>query len=46
MAVNLARGRRGLDCACGSRPQALSIWLVIRNIILAAAALVPMFLTA
>lgn len=44
MAVNLARGRRDLDCACGSKPQALSIWLVIRNIILAGAALALLFI--
>lgn len=46
MAVNLVRGRRDLDCACGAMPQVLSIWLVVRNIILAGAALVPLFLTA
>jgi uncharacterized membrane protein YphA (DoxX/SURF4 family) len=45
MAVNLARGRRNIDCGCGDAPRELSIWLVVRNIILAAAALAPVFLT-
>lgn len=44
MAVNLARGRRDLDCACGGAPQVLSIWLVVRNIILAGAALALLFI--
>lgn len=39
MAVNLGRGRRDLDCGCGGAPQALSIWLVLRNLILAGTAL-------
>lgn len=38
--VNLARGRREIDCGCGGPPQRLSGWLVGRNVIMAAAALV------
>lgn len=34
--VNLARGRRDIDCGCGGAPQALSAWLVARNVVLAA----------
>ena len=44
MAVNLVRDRRDLDCACGATPQVLSIWLVVRNIILAGAALALLFI--
>lgn len=44
MAVNLRRGRRDLDCGCGGAPQPLSAWLVIRNIVLAGAALAPSLL--
>lgn len=40
MAVNLARGRNNIDCGCGATPQALSGWLVARNIIIAGAAFV------
>jgi len=41
IAVNLARGRRDIDCGCGgpARRQALSEALVARNALLAAAAL-------
>lgn len=39
MAVNLARGRRDLDCGCGGAPQPLNVWLVGRNLLLAGAAL-------
>lgn len=39
MAINLARGRREIDCGCGAMPQRLSLWLVARNAVLAAAAL-------
>ncbi len=39
MAVNLARGRRLIDCGCGDEPQRLNGWLVLRNALLAAAAL-------
>jgi hypothetical protein len=35
--VNLARGRRHIDCGCGGAPQPLSAWLVARNVVLAAA---------
>jgi hypothetical protein len=34
--VNLARGRRHIDCGCGGAPQTLSAWLVARNVVLAA----------
>jgi hypothetical protein len=34
--VNLIRGRRDLDCGCGYRPTAISGWMVIRNVVLAA----------
>lgn len=44
MAVNLGRGRRNIDCGCGAAPQALSIWLVVRNILLAGAALATLFI--
>lgn len=46
MAVNIRRGRRNLDCGCGGAPQALSIWLVVRNFILAGAALAGTFMPA
>ncbi|MCK6371652.1 MAG: methylamine utilization protein MauE [Gammaproteobacteria bacterium] len=39
MAVNLARGRRLMDCGCGAKPQRLSGWLLLRNAALAAGAL-------
>ncbi len=39
MAVNLKRGRYDIDCGCGGAPQPLSIWLVLRNIVLSGAAL-------
>lgn len=39
MAVNLGRGRSKIDCGCGDTPQPLSAWLVLRNAILACAAL-------
>jgi len=32
--VNLARGRRALDCGCGARPQPLGEGLVVRNVVL------------
>jgi len=31
MAINLARGRRELDCGCGGPSQQLSGWLLARN---------------
>ena len=39
MAINLARGRRELDCGCGGPSQQLSGWLLARNAGLAMAAL-------
>lgn len=39
MAINLARGRREIHCGCGGKPQPLSAWLLLRNLVLAAAAL-------
>jgi len=45
IAVNLARGRRTIDCGCGAlgARQPISEWLLVRNALLAAAAfaLVP-----
>ncbi|MFK8043576.1 MauE/DoxX family redox-associated membrane protein [Congregibacter brevis] len=38
--LNLVRGRRDIDCGCGGTPQPLSYWLVTRNIVLAAGALI------
>jgi hypothetical protein len=35
--VNLARGRRHIDCGCGGSPQGLSGWLVARNLLVATA---------
>jgi hypothetical protein len=35
--VNLARGRRHIDCGCGGSRQGLSGWLVARNLVVAAA---------
>ena len=39
IAINLARGRRDIDCGCSTRPQPLSAGLLARNALLAAAAL-------
>jgi hypothetical protein len=39
MAINLARGRNDIDCGCGADGQAISWWLVIRNIALVTASL-------
>lgn len=39
IAINLARGRREIHCGCSGLPQPLSLWLVARNAVLAAAAL-------
>ncbi len=39
MLVNLWRGRSQIDCGCGETPQALSGWLVARNLALLVAAL-------
>lgn len=38
MAVNLIRGRHHIDCGCGDTPQLLSAWLVGRNLVLVAGA--------
>jgi hypothetical protein len=39
IAINLLRGRRDIDCGCGgpAARQPLSDWLVLRNVVLAAA---------
>jgi len=39
MFLNLLRGQRQIDCGCGGPPQPLSGWLVSRNLVLAAVAL-------
>jgi hypothetical protein len=39
VAINLARGRREIDCGCSARPQPLSVGLLARNALLAAVAL-------
>lgn len=39
MGVNLARGRNDIDCGCGGESHPLSWGLVLRNLVLAAAAL-------
>ena len=39
MLLNLLRGRTDIDCGCGAEPQEISYWLVVRNAILAGAAL-------
>jgi len=41
IAINLVRGRRDIDCGCAGRTarQALSGWLIVRNVVLGAAAL-------
>lgn len=38
MAVNLMRGRSKIDCGCGDTPQPLSVWLLLRNAVLASGA--------
>ena len=40
MLVNLIRGRTDIDCGCDAQPQEISYWLVLRNAVLASAALV------
>jgi hypothetical protein len=42
MAINLMRGRRFIDCGCGGATQPLSIGLVLRNVVLAIAAVVAL----
>ncbi len=39
IAINLARGRREIDCGCSAHPQPLSPGLLVRNAALAAAVL-------
>jgi hypothetical protein len=39
MTINLMRGRRFIDCGCGGATQPLSIGLVLRNVVLAVAAI-------
>jgi hypothetical protein len=39
MAINLGRGRRDIDCGCGGAAHPLSWGLAVRNVVLAAAAL-------
>ncbi len=39
IAINLARGRREIDCGCSAHPQPLSHGLLLRNALLAAVAL-------
>jgi hypothetical protein len=34
--INLARGRRDLDCGCGLQPRVIGGWMVARNLIVAA----------
>ncbi len=36
IAINLARGRRGIDCGCGGEPVPISSALVFRNLVLVA----------
>jgi uncharacterized membrane protein YphA (DoxX/SURF4 family) len=40
--INLMRGRRFIDCGCGGATQPLSIGLVLRNVVLAIAAIVAL----
>ncbi len=42
MTINLVRGRRFIDCGCGGATQPLSVGLVVRNVVLAAAALIAL----
>lgn len=42
MAGNLLRGRKQIDCGCGDTPQQISWLLVVRNTVLASAALLLM----
>ncbi|MCZ6658873.1 MAG: methylamine utilization protein MauE [Gammaproteobacteria bacterium] len=32
--INLARGRAAIDCGCGGEATPLSVWLVLRNVVL------------
>ena len=42
MAINLLRGRRFIDCGCGGATQPLSVGLVLRNVVLAVAAVIAL----
>ena len=42
MTINLMRGRRFIDCGCGGATQPLSIGLVVRNVVLAIAAMIAL----
>jgi uncharacterized membrane protein YphA (DoxX/SURF4 family) len=42
MALNLARGRRDIDCGCGGAAQPLSPGLVVRNVLLALGAAIAL----
>jgi hypothetical protein len=44
--INLWRGRRFIDCGCGAAAQPLSLGLVVRNVVLAVAALCALVPTA
>jgi len=46
MALNLRRGRRFIDCGCGGAAQPLSLGLIVRNLVLATAALCALLPTA
>ncbi|HEV7714837.1 MAG TPA: MauE/DoxX family redox-associated membrane protein [Steroidobacteraceae bacterium] len=37
MGINLARGRRDLDCGCGVQPKTIGEWMLARNLLFAAA---------
>lgn len=41
MVVNLARGRRELDCGCGTSRRTISGWMVARNAVAAAVLALP-----
>jgi hypothetical protein len=40
--INLLRGRTGIHCGCGTVGQGISIWHVLRNVVLAAGSLLAM----
>ena len=40
IAVNLLRGRRSIDCGCGGEPTPLSAWMLLRNVLLVALAVI------
>ena len=40
IAVNLLRGRRSIDCGCGGEPTPLSAWMLLRNGVLIALAII------